>query len=207
MPVTSTSAPLLTSRFQQAFALASQVHATQLRKGTAIPYLAHVMSVAALVLEAGGTEDTAIAALLHDAVEDSADGAAMESRIRGQFGRHVAGIVLACSDTVAVPGQPKPRWRQRKQTYLNHLRAETDPGVFLVSACDKLHNARSIVADLRTIGPAVWDRFSESDPAAQLWYYQSLADTYAGHIPPPLLGELERVIGEMRSLATGAPDI
>ena len=207
MPATSTSAPLLTSRFQHAFALASQVHATQLRKGTTIPYLAHLMSVTALVLEHGGNEDTAIAALLHDAIEDSPDGAATETRIRARFGSRVAGIVLACSDAVAIPGQPKPPWRDRKERYLARLRDETDPDVFLVSACDKLHNARSIVADLRETGPAVWRRFSEPDPAAQIWYYQALTTCYSGHVPPALSDELGRTVGQMQSLNTGTAGV
>jgi len=194
-------APLLTARFGLAFALASEVHATQVRKGTGIPYLAHLMSVAALVLEHGGSEDAAIGGLLHDAVEDSSDGTAMEQRIRGECGDHVAGIVMGCSDAVAVPGQAKPPWRVRKAAYLAHLAREQDTDVLLVSACDKLHNARSIAADLRAIGPALWDRFSQSDPAAHLWYYQSLAAAYHGRVPPGLSAELDRTVSLIRSLA------
>lgn len=201
MPESTASAPLLTSRFQHAFALASQIHATQLRKGTTTPYLAHLMSVASLVLENGGDEDTAIAALLHDSVEDSSDGAAVAATIRGQFGDRVTAIVLACSDAVAVPGQPKAPWRERKDGYIARLADEHDPAVLLVSACDKLHNARSIVADLRTTGSAVWQRFSQQDPEAQLWYYTSLSAIYAGQIPAGLADELNRVIDEMGSLA------
>jgi (p)ppGpp synthase/HD superfamily hydrolase len=198
---TTAAAPLLTGRFQRAFAVACEVHAEQLRKGTRIPYLAHLMSVAALVLEHGGSEDAAIGGLLHDAVEDSRDGAEMERRIRGEFGEHVAAIVMGCSDAVAVPGQPKPPWRDRKAAYIGRLAGEDDPDVLAVSACDKLHNARSIVADLRAVGPALWDRFNQPDPAAQLWYYQSLASRYQGRVPAALADELARVIGQMRSLA------
>lgn len=201
MPESTASTPLLTGRFQQAFALASEIHARQLRRGTTIPYLAHLMSVAALVLENGGGEDAAIAALLHDSVEDSDDGAAVAATIRDRFGDHVAGIVLACSDAVAVPGQPKAPWRERKTSYIARLADENDPAVLLVSACDKLHNARSIVADLRETGRATWQRFSQKDPAAQLWYYGSLAATYADRIPAGLAGELDRVIDQMQSLA------
>jgi (p)ppGpp synthase/HD superfamily hydrolase len=200
---TSAAAPLLTSRFADAFGLAMQVHATQVRKGSAVPYLAHLMSVAALVLENGGDEDTAIAALLHDAVEDSDDGAATEARIRGQFGDRVADIVLACSDAVAVPGQKKAPWPERKAAYISRLAGETNPDVLLVSACDKLHNSRSVVADLRTIGPATWDRFSQRDPAAQLWYYETIAACYHGKVPAPLADELDRTVAEMRAFATG----
>jgi GTP pyrophosphokinase len=196
-------APMLTERFQRAFAMASEIHARQLRKGTRIPYVAHVMSVPALVLEHGGGEDAAISGLLHDAVEDSEDGAAAERRIRAEFGDHVAETVLGCSDAVGVPGQVKPPWRERKEAYLRHLIDARDPDVLLVSACDKLHNARSIVADLHAVGPGLWSRFSEPDPSAQLWYYQSLAGSYAGRVPAALSDEVTRVVGEMRALAAG----
>jgi (p)ppGpp synthase/HD superfamily hydrolase len=204
MPESTAHAPVLGERFQRAFSLASEVHARQVRKGTQIPYLAHLMSVAALVLENGGDEDAAVAGLLHDAVEDSDDGAAMAERIRGDFGDHVARVVLACSDAVAVEGQPKAPWGQRKADYLERLAGESDPAVFLVSACDKLHNARAIVSDLRVVGPELWDRFSQHDPAAHLWYHDSLAACYAGHVPPRLLDELKRAIEEMRSLTSAA---
>jgi (p)ppGpp synthase/HD superfamily hydrolase len=205
MPETAATTLLLTSRFQQAFELASQVHATQVRKGTAIPYLAHLMSVAALVLEHGGDEDAAIAALLHDAVEDTSDGTAMAATIRDQFGDQVADIVLACSDAIAVPGEPKAPWLQRKASYLARLATETDPAVLLVSACDKLHNARTIVADLRSSGPAIWQRFSQHDPAAHLWYYNAMAACYADRIPADLSAELHRVIDQMTTLAATSP--
>jgi GTP pyrophosphokinase len=206
MAESTVTAPLLTQRFQRAFMVASEIHARQLRKGTAIPYMSHLMSVAALVLEHGGDEDAAISGLLHDAIEDSGDGAATEARIRGEFGDRVAGTVAGCSDAVAVPGEAKAPWRERKERYIRHLAAETDPRVLLVSACDKLHNARSIVADLRAIGAAVWGRFSQRDPAEHLWYYQSLADCYAGRVPEGLAAELNRVLADLRALATATPD-
>jgi (p)ppGpp synthase/HD superfamily hydrolase len=198
----NTTTPMLTSRFQQAFAAAGELRATQVRKGTAVPYLAHLMSVAALVLEHGGAEDTAIAALLHDAVEDSDDGAAVAERIRAEFGDRVHDIVMGCSDATAVPGRPKPPWRERKAAYIDRLTRENDADVLLVSACDKLHNARSIVADLRSIGPAAWDRFSQPDPQSQLWYYKSLAHCYHDRVPPVLADEIDRVVAEMSSLAS-----
>lgn len=201
MPEAAESPPLLTDRFQRAFALASELHATQVRKGTSVPYVAHLMSVAALVLEHGGGEDAAIGGLLHDAVEDSDDGAATEARIRREFGDRVGDIVMGCSDAVAVPGQPKPPWRERKEAYIERLARENDPDVLLVSACDKLHNARTIVADLRVIGSALWDRFSQNDPVAQLWYYHSLADCYQRRVPSALSGEVDHAVAEMRSLA------
>jgi (p)ppGpp synthase/HD superfamily hydrolase len=201
MPESTASAPLLTGRFQRAFALASDIHATQLRKGTTVPYLAHLMSVAALVLEFGGNEDAAIAALLHDSVEDAYDGAAVAATVRDLFGDRVADIVLACSDAVAVPDRKKAPWRERKASYIARLADEHDPTVLLVSACDKLHNARTIVADLRASGSATWQRFSQKDPAAQLWNFTSLAAIYANQIPAGLADELNRVITEMESLA------
>jgi (p)ppGpp synthase/HD superfamily hydrolase len=193
-------APMLTERFQRAFAMASEIHARQLRKSTRVPYVAHVMSVSALVLENGGDEDAAISGLLHDTVEDSEDGAATEARIRAEFGDQVAETVLGCSDAVGVPGEAKPPWRERKEAYVRHLAAERNADVLLVSACDKLHNARSIVADLRAIGPAVWDRFNVQDPGAHLWYYESLADLYRGRVSAELSGEVTRVVSEMRAL-------
>lgn len=192
---------MLTERFQRAFDLASEVHALQLRNGTQIPYVSHVMSVAALVLEHGGGEDAAISGLLHDAVEDSEDGAAASARIRAEFGDHVAETVLGCSDAAGVPGRAKPPWRERKEAYLRRLADSGDPDVLLVSACDKLHNARSIVADLRSYGPALWERFTVTDPAEQLWYYQSLADCYPGRVPPALADAVARTVGEMRALS------
>ncbi len=197
---TTAAAPLLTDRFQRAFAVACEVHAAQLRKGARIPYVAHLMSVAALVLEYGGGEDAAIGGLLHDAVEDCEDGAQMELRIREEFGDHVAGIVMGCSDAVAVPGQPKAPWQDRKTAYIGRVAGEADPDVLLVSACDKLHNARSIVADLRAVGPALWGRF-KAGPADQLWYFQSLASCYQGRVPPALSDELTRTIRQIQSLA------
>ena len=204
MPImgeSDTFAPLLTERFQRAFSVASEVHATQLRKGTRIPYLAHLMSVSALVLEHGGGEDAAIGGLLHDAVEDSGDGAETETRIRREFGDRVADIVMGCSDAVAVAGQAKPPWRVRKTNYLQRLADEEDADVLLVSACDKLHNLRSIVADLRAIGPALWDRFTMKDPAAQLWYYKSLAACYHSRVPAALSEELDRVVADVEAMA------
>lgn len=206
MPESATSAQLLTGRFQRAFALASDIHAAQVRKGTAIPYLAHLMSVAALVLEHGGGEDAAIGGLLHDTIEDSVDGAQTEARIRHELGNRIADIVVACSDAVAMPGQAKPPWRERKEAYIAHLAGLDDADVALISACDKLHNARSIVADLRTSGPAVWERFSQPDPVVQLWYYRSLAEVYRTRVPAQLADELDRVLAAMQTLAGGSID-
>jgi (p)ppGpp synthase/HD superfamily hydrolase len=200
VPERNQTAPPLTARFAAAFALAWAVHGTQLRKKTSVPYIAHVMSVSALAMEHGADEDVAMAALLHDTVEDSEDGAATHLVIQDQFGDRVARIVMACSDVVAVPGQPKPEWRQRKEQYLRHLEADADTDVLLVSACDKVHNARSILADLRTEGDIVWQRFTVSDPIAQLWYYTSILEILQRRLPGPLTDELAGIVKEIAAL-------
>jgi len=196
--------PPLTDRFAAAFALAWRVHGRQLRKKTGIPYMAHVMSVCALALEHGADEDVAIAALLHDSVEDSVDGAETHREIEDEFGGRVARIVMACSDAVAVPGRPKPDWRVRKETYLHHLEADADRDVLLVSACDKVHNAGSILADLRTEGDIVWQRFTVTDPNAQLWYYTSVAEILQRRLPGPLTAELGAIVNEIAALVPAA---
>ena len=142
------------ARLADAATLAFRIHAGQLRKGTATPYVSHLLAVAALVLEHGGDEDQACAALLHDAVEDG--GAEWEAAIRDGFGPRVAAIVRACTDADT---RPKPPWRARKEAYLAHLAGE-GPDALLVSAADKLHNARAIMSDLRTHGPGMFCRFN-----------------------------------------------
>ena len=201
MPETFVDSPLLTPRFASAFELATEVHAAQVRKSTKIPYLAHIMAVTALVLEAGGDEDCAIGALLHDTVEDCDDGVAMGDRIRAEYGHHVFSIVSGCSDTVATPGQPKPAWRPRKEAHLRHLEAEQDLAVLLVSACDKLHNGRAIVAELVAgSGQSVWSRFTVGRQD-QLWYYGSLAGLYRERSATVPGGQmLERVATEFSSV-------
>ncbi len=140
------------TRFDGAFAYASRLHARQKRKGTKIPYVAHLLAVTAIVLEYGGGEDEAIAALLHDAVEDQG-GPATRTEILGRFGKRVVAIVDGCTDTDT---EPKPPWRQRKEAYVAHV-GDASPSVRLVSAADKLHNARSILADYRLLGEALWE--------------------------------------------------
>jgi (p)ppGpp synthase/HD superfamily hydrolase len=197
VPERTQTAPPLSGRFAAAFALAWAVHGNQWRKKTGIPYMAHVMSVAALALENGADEDVAMAALLHDTVEDSEDGEATYRVIEEQFGDRVAQIVLACSDAIAVPGQPKPDWRERKEAYLRHLNDDADADVLLVSACDKVHNARSILTDLGTDGDVVWQRFTVTDPRAQLWYYTTVAEILQRRLPGPLTDELGRIVKEI----------
>lgn len=208
MPESTVDAPLLTDLFQKAFELASEIHRLQVRKKTGIPYLAHLMSVCCLVLEysdsglpemdARQREDAAIAALLHDAIEDSDDGEVMLTRIRTSFGPEVASIVEGCSDSVAVPGVEKPAWRERKAAYLQKLEGE-DEVTLLVSACDKLHNARAIVADLHAMGDALWAKFN-AGKRDQLWYYGSLADVFQSKLDNPVSGELDRTVKQMGDL-------
>ncbi len=185
--------------YADAFLMAADVHAHQLRKGSQIPYLAHLMAVSALVLDYGGDEGCAIAALLHDTVEDSDDGLAMEARIRDRFGDRVADIVMACSDAVAIPGERKPPWHDRKQRYIAALET-ADHDALLVSACDKLHNARAVLADLRIHGDVVWQRFSTRSGPDQVWYYQSVADVFSRRMPGLLADELQRVVRKMTLL-------
>jgi len=163
---------ILSARFDEAVAYAHQAHADQLRKGTDVPYLSHLLAVAALVLESGGDEVEVIAALLHDAAEDQG-GSERLADIRARFGDHVASIVEACSDTMVTP---KPPWRERKESYLRHLRG-CDEAVLRVSAADKLHNLRCMLSDWKTIGNRLWDRFS-APKRAQLWYYSELVKVY-----------------------------
>ena len=186
---------MLSDRFERALVYAAKLHARQLRKGSRVPYVAHLLAVAALALEHGANEDQAIAALLHDAVEDQG-GQKTLSAIRRKFGPAVADIVEACSDTDATP---KPPWRPRKEAYLAHLRT-APAAVRLVSAADKVHNARSTVEDLRRHGPRVWRRF-HAGPVEQLWYYRSLVAIFRRRGPKALAEELGRVVAQMGKLA------
>jgi (p)ppGpp synthase/HD superfamily hydrolase len=187
--------PLLTRRFDVALQLASALHHRQHRKGTRIPYIAHLMAVSAIVLEAGGDEELAIAALFHDAVEDQG-GAATEKTIRRLFGDRVADIVAECSDTDI---EPKPPWRERKEAYLAHLKTASDDAL-LVSAADKLHNARAILADYRLLGDDLWERFNASK-TDQLWYYRQLVRAFRARGSTALVEEFDRVVSEIEQLA------
>lgn len=191
--------PMLTEKFDEALVFAARLHARQWRKGTRVPYISHLLAVAALALEYGADEDEAIAALLHDAVEDQG-GAPTRELIQRKFGARVASIVDACSDTDTVP---KPPWRERKELYLQHLRRETRPSVFLVSASDKLHNARSLVAEYRAHGEQVWERF-RGGREGSLWYYRALVETFRERWPSALTEELARTVEELERLAATA---
>ena len=181
-------------RFDGAFLFAAEKHAAQTRKRTDVPYISHLMSVAALVLEAGGDEDQAIAALLHDVVEDCG-GEPMLEEVRGRFGDRVARIVQGCTDAYAVP---KPPWKQRKLDYLELLRS-ADDDIRLVSAADKLHNVRTILTDYRREGDSVWDRFSGRRDGT-LWYYRAVLEVLRAGRPNRLVDELQRVVTELESL-------
>ncbi len=182
---------ILTSRFDEALAYAVELHRRQPRKGTGVPYVSHLLSVAALVLEHGGTEDQAIAALLHDAVEDQG-GKPTAAAIRSRFGDDVADIVDGCTDTDVTP---KPPWRARKEAYLARVRHEP-AHVRLVSAADKLHNARTMVTDLRIHGPALWERFNAGRDET-LWYLGALVEAFREAGTTPVVEELARTVAEL----------
>ena len=181
-------------RLAEAAGLAFALHAEQRRKGTDIPYLAHLLGVAGIVLEHGGDEEQAIAGLLHDAIEDC--GIEQEAVIRDRFGPRVANIVRGCTDTDVVP---KPPWRARKEAYIAHLE-HADPDVLLVSCADKLHNARAIVTDLRTHGVEMFERFTGGKDGT-VWYYATLSDAFLRFLPGPLARELADAVDTMRRLS------
>ncbi|MBB5164219.1 HD domain-containing protein [Mycobacterium sp. AZCC_0083] len=192
-----TTTPKLSERFDEALTYASDLHRTQTRKGGDVPYIGHLLSVASLIIEGGGTETQAIAGLLHDAVEDQG-GAPVLADIREKFGDDVATIVAECSDTDIVP---KPPWKKRKQDYIDHL-GDASEATILVSLADKLDNARAILRDYRIAGPELWQRFSVHDPQQHLWYYRSLLAVYQVRNSTWLVAELARVLGELDDLVT-----
>lgn len=182
-------------RFLRAFNFAAEKHAGQTRKASRTPYIAHLMGVASLVLEFGGDEDMAIAALLHDVVEDCG-GAPMLKEIRRKFGSRVAKIVDGCTDSDT---DPKPPWRERKETYIRHLKS-ADAETRLVSAADKLNNVRSILSDYREVEESIWDRFSGGREGT-LWYYRALLEEFLRGQPSRLARELELAVRELATRA------
>jgi len=188
----------LTARFEEALIYATQLHASQSRKGSATPYVAHLMAVTALVLENGGNEDEAIAALLHDAVEDQG-GAATREEIRQRFGDKIVEIVDGCTDAEVIP---KPPWRPRKEAFIVRLR-EAPASVRLVVAADKLHNARSVLGDYRVLSESLWKRFNGGKDGT-LWYYRAATDALLSAGITPLIEELDRVVSELEYLAAQA---
>jgi (p)ppGpp synthase/HD superfamily hydrolase len=195
-------------RLARALALAHDAHRVQKRKGTDIPYIAHPMAVASLVLEYGGSEDQAIAALLHDTIEDG--GEAYADRIGEAFGSDVLAMVRDCTDgsfehkaAARTPHARYANWRERKLRYMQHLRAmPADSPSLLVSACDKLHNARAILADLRLLGDALFERFTGRRDGT-LWYYDELAGIFADKGAAPARS-LNRVVAAMHAEASPA---
>jgi (p)ppGpp synthase/HD superfamily hydrolase len=188
-------AEYLGPRFLRAFEFAAKMHAGQMRKASTIPYIAHLIGVASLVLEAGGDEDLAIAALLHDVVEDCG-GAPILQEVRRRFGTRVAKVVDGCTDADT---DPKPPWRQRKENYIRHLK-KADADIRLVSAADKLNNVRSILADYRKIGESIWSRFNGGRDGT-LWYYRTLRDEFLRHKSNRITRELELAVNDLESLA------
>jgi (p)ppGpp synthase/HD superfamily hydrolase len=182
-------------RFEDALVLAHQLHADQTRKGTTIPYVSHLLAVTAIVIDNGGTEDEVIAALLHDTVED-AGGAETREEIRRRFGENVALIVDGLTDTDETP---KPPWRKRKEDYIAHLN-HAGPSVLLVSLADKIHNAQSILLDVRNEGEGVWNRFTGGKEGS-LWYYRSLVEAFRARGQyTSLVNELDRIVVELEQM-------
>jgi len=187
--------PPLSDRFEAALIYAVHLHARQKRKGTTIPYISHLLAVAAIVLEDGGSEDEAIAALLHDAIEDQG-GEPIRQEIRRRFGDRVVEIVNGCTDTDETP---KPPWLERKKRHLEHLRGAS-PEVLRVCAADKLHNARSVLSDFRRHGNAIWERFNGRRDGT-LWYFRQLVQVFRERGASFLVDELDRVVLELEQLA------
>ncbi len=186
-----------TAQFEKALTLATRLHATQTRKGSDIPYVAHLLGVASIALDHGANEGEAIAALLHDAVEDQG-GEKTLNRIRRQFGSTVADIVWGCSDTDEVP---KPPWRERKETYIAHVVC-TSPSIQLVSASDKLHNARAILSDYRYLGDTLWARFTGGKDGT-LWYYRALVEAFQrSGTNRQLVADLDLVVSDIERLGS-----
>lgn len=189
---------VLGDRFDDALVYASRLHRDQRRKGSDVPYVSHLLGVASLLIEAGGDEDQAIAALLHDAVEDQG-GPSRLAEIRARYGERVAKMVADCTDADA---DPKPPWRARKEGYIATL-AEKPRASLLVSLADKTHNAGAIVADLQAHGQSVWDRFTGGRDGS-LWYYRALSDRFDALVGGPGAARLKRLVDEMERLADPA---
>jgi (p)ppGpp synthase/HD superfamily hydrolase len=186
--------PSLSETYLKAFEYAFILHRNQVRKGSQRPYISHLMAVSSTVMEHGGTETEAIAALLHDAVEDQGGLATLE-KIRKEFGKEVASIVEACSDSVT---SPKPPWRERKERYIKKL-GSVSSSVILVSQADKLHNLRSLYTDYLQKGDALWQYFRGGKDGS-LWYYHKLVEVFQIYGDTPILEEMKRVLNELVQL-------
>jgi (p)ppGpp synthase/HD superfamily hydrolase len=187
------------AKLASALDLAIQAHQGQVRKSTTIPYISHPMAVASIALEFGASEDQAIAALLHDAIEDG--GIQYAKLIEAQFGQHVHDLVQGCTDGTPDHTGSKAPWLERKTAYIQHLQEASDE-VLLVSCSDKLHNARAIVSDLINEGPSVFNRFSSSTEQT-LWYYRQLAIVFTNRKTPPAKA-LEAAVSQMEALSQSA---
>ena len=189
---------MMSERFAEAVAMANELHSGQFRKGTKIPYISHPLIVAGTVLQNGGDEDEAIAAVLHDTVEDCGGKPVME-KIRQRFGEKIAGLVSGCTETDV---QPKPPWRERKERYIQNIKSAS-PSVRLISCADKLHNAASILSEYKKVGAKVWDRF-KGDKSETLWFYSAMVSALrAAGEDRPILDELEATVKALRSLGEG----
>ncbi|MGD1712227.1 HD domain-containing protein [Dapis sp. BLCC M172] len=185
---------ILSHRFTEALVYATELHAHQIRKGSKVPYVSHLLGVASIALEYGADEDEAIAALLHDAIEDQG-GPTVRVEIRLKFGERVTEIVDGCTDTDTTP---KPPWKERKKAYINRITNAT-PSVRLVSAADKLHNIRSILKDYRLQGDLLWDLF-KGGKQGTLWYYRSLVTAFREADSTPIVIELDSLVTELERL-------
>ena len=194
--------PPLTERFLAAVALAEELHGRDRRAGTRIPYVAHLLVVTGLVLEDGGDEDQAIAAMLHDAVEDGG-GRRLLDRLERSFGPTVAGIVERLSDRI--DDHQDETWVERKRRYLAHLEECDDEATLRVALADKVHNARSLVRGYREEGHLLWDRFPEKTAQEQLWYYGRLVDVFTQKRPGPLTSDLRTALAELAALVAADP--
>jgi hypothetical protein len=192
--------PLFSPRLAEAFGLALELHAHQLRKSTKTPFLAHLMSVASLVIEDGGNEDEAIAALLHDAVEDAGGKTAL-ARIRTGFGDSVAALVDEVTETDL---SPKPPWRERKEHYLAHLE-DASMGALRIAAADKLHNLRSLVLDLHRLGPSILTNFN-APPDEQIWFFGECRKVLERRLPGCIhLGEYHVLLSDLEAAVPPSP--
>jgi (p)ppGpp synthase/HD superfamily hydrolase len=189
--------PKLSSKFADAFNYALEKHGGQTRKGTPRPYIGHLIGVASIVLQYGGDEEQAIAALLHDAPEDAGGYPTLEE-IREKFGERVARIVEGCTDTF---DEPKPPWRPRKEKYIEHV-GHAAPDTLLVSAADKLYNVREIILDHRAHGEKVWERFAGKRDGT-LWYYRALVGAYRRALAHAIVDDFDREVSELERLAAG----
>jgi len=191
----------LSPQFERALTYATRIHGGRLRKKTRIPYIAHILGVAAIAMEYGANETEAIGALLHDAVEDCG-GAKRLRDIERKFGKQVAKIVEGCTDTDQAP---KPPWVERKKVYVAHVRHAPTP-TKLVSASDKLHNVRAILMEYRKEGKRVWSRFNRGKEGA-LWYYRALVNAFSGKRIEPLVRELDRTVTELELLSNNGKQV